>query len=187
MAYADGDLPDAKITKEEDVGWITPPKVDGPAAYARIMLGPAFLLAIDGVPMIYYGDEIGMAGAGDPDNRRDMRFGDEVSAPEQEVLVNFEKLTKIRAQHPALRYGSRRSVATEKELLAFVRVQLEDRVLCFFNAGSRPSERELQVGPELSDGKYIDALGGGFATVKEGRMSAKVAPRSAAFFVRSPD
>lgn len=36
MAYADGDLPDPKATKEEEVGWIAPPKVDDPPAYARM-------------------------------------------------------------------------------------------------------------------------------------------------------
>ncbi|MFY0534764.1 hypothetical protein [Nannocystis pusilla] len=30
------------------------------------------MLTQNGIPLIYYGDEIGMAGAGDPDNRRMM-------------------------------------------------------------------------------------------------------------------
>src|SRR5205085_625766 len=88
MAYADGDLPDAKIDKEEEVGWTKPPKVDDADNYKKLELAQAFLMSIDGVPMIYYGDEFGMTGAGDPDNRRDMRFGDQLSADEQRVLEN---------------------------------------------------------------------------------------------------
>ena len=76
MAYADTDLPAGEGVKEEEVGWKNPPKVDNSASYKKLQLAQAFLMSIDGVPMIYYGDEIGMTGAGDPDNRRDMRFGD---------------------------------------------------------------------------------------------------------------
>lgn len=135
--------------------------------------------------MVYYGDEIGMTGTGDPDNRRDMRFDEEVSSSENEVLANFQKLPQIRRQHPALRYGSRRRLAAEKELLALVRAQLDDRVFRLFNGAAKPLEREFQVGPELADGNYVDELSGATATVKEGRMTARVPSRSAAFFVEA--
>jgi glycosidase len=136
--------------------------------------------------MIYYGDEFGMTGAGDPDNRRDMRFGNDLTAPERAVLENFEKLTQIRTRHPALRFGSRRTLLAGKEVLAFVRAQLGDRVLCVFNRGPKTMEAEFPVAPELSDGGYVDELGGTIATVKDGRMTAKIAPGSAAFFQKAP-
>ncbi len=182
MAYADNDLPDPKGEKEEEVGWAAPPSVDDSSNYAKIELAEAFLLAVDGVPMIYYGDEIGMTGAGDPDNRRDMRFGGKVTGAEQHVLENFQKLTQIRSRHEALRNGSRRPVVVEKNLLAFVRAQLHDRVLCVFNRETKTIERKLRVAPELSDGSYTDELSGARATVKDGRMTVKIAPRAAAFF-----
>jgi len=121
MAYADADLPAGEKVKEEEVGWNNPPKVDDPSNYSKLELAQAFMMAIDGVPMIYYGDEIGMTGAGDPDNRRDMRFGDKVSADEQRVLENFKKLGAIRRENPALRYGSRRTVQADHDIYAFVR------------------------------------------------------------------
>ncbi len=175
MAYADSDLPDPKGAKEEEVGWVTPPKVDQPSNYAKIELAQAFLLAVDGVPMIYYGDELGMSGAGDPDNRRDMRFGEDVTDPEKKVLRHFKTLTQIRSRHPALRSGSRRTVIVEKDLLGFVRAQLDDRVLCLFNQANQPVERDLSVGPELSDGEYRDELSDTAASVKDGRMKVKIA------------
>ena len=132
--------------------------------------------------MIYYGDELGMTGAGDPDNRRDMRFDDDLTPADQKVLHNFEKLTQIRARHPALRNGSRRAVVVERDLLAFVRAQLADRILCVFNRAEKTVERQFVVGPELSDGSYADELGGTIASIKDGRMTVKIAPRSAAFF-----
>lgn len=136
-------------------------------------------------PLAYYGDELGMTGAGDPDNRRDMRFDDELSEVEGGVLRNFEKLTQIRNNHPALRNGSRRVIVAEKDRLAFVRAQFEDRVLCVFNRGTQPMERELEVGPELADGAYADELNGTAASAENGRMKVTVAPHTAAFFVRA--
>jgi glycosidase len=184
MAYADGDLPDPKHPKEEEAGWHNPPAVDNAEAYRKIKVAAALLMSIDGVPMIYYGDEIGMTGASDPDNRRPMRFGDEVAPPERAVLTLFEQLGTVRREHPALRSGSRRSVVAEKDLLVFVRAHLDDRVLCVFNRSTKPIERSLPAGPELEDGDYRDALGDGSAGVADGQVVIKVPARSAAFFVR---
>ena len=50
---------------------------------------------IDGVPMLYYGDEIGMTGAGDPDNRRMMRFNDSLTHEEKAVKAHFSKVAKL--------------------------------------------------------------------------------------------
>ena len=44
------------------------------SAYERLALAMAVTLTNRGVPLIYYGDEIGLPGAGDPDNRRLMQW-----------------------------------------------------------------------------------------------------------------
>lgn len=186
MAYADGELPGPKGVKEEEIGWTNPPKVKDVANYSKLELAQALLLSIDGVPMIYYGDEVGMSGAGDPDNRRDMRFGKEVTEPEQLVVSNFEKLTAIRRKHTSLRYGSRRPVIAEKDFLAFVRAFFDDRVACVFNRATAPVQRELLVGPELRDGEYVDELTGSKTKVVDGKLHVDIPPRTAAFYVRAP-
>jgi glycosidase len=184
MAYADGDLPDPKIAKVEDVGWEKPPKVDDPKNYAKIELAEAFLLSIDGVPMIYYGDEIGMTGAADPDNRRDMRFNSDLSPGEKSVLANFKKLTHIRRGHPALRYGSRRVVDLEKDAYAFVRAHLEDRVVCVFNRGAEDRSFELEVAPELADGDYTNLLDGASLQVMDGKLKLPLKAKTAAIITK---
>lgn len=185
MAYADGELPDPQIEKEEEVGWQRPPRVRDPASYAKLELAQAFVMSIDGVPMVYYGDEIGMTGAGDPDNRRDMRFGDAVTQPERGVLTNFQALGKLRHDHLALRGGSRRAVVVEPELLGFVRAQFEDRVLCVFNRAHEEVSRELTVGPELPDGDYVDVLSGTPAKVRDGKTTVQLPGQRAAFLVKA--
>ncbi len=76
MAYADGDL-EINDGRASEIAWKNPPKVDHPSSYDKLKLHLAYILTIPGVPVIYYGDEIGMTGASDPDNRRMMRFDNE--------------------------------------------------------------------------------------------------------------
>jgi glycosidase len=184
MAYADGDLPVGEKVKEEEVGWANPPTVDAPANYSKLELAQAFLMSIDGVPMIYYGDEIGMTGAGDPDNRRDMRFDDKVTADEQRVLENFKKLGAIRREHPALRYGSRRSLRADHDVYAFIRAHLGDRVLVAFNRGKTETKVEFDVSPELVDGEYVEGLTGNKLEVRDGKLSVPLPAQTAAFVTR---
>jgi cyclomaltodextrinase / maltogenic alpha-amylase / neopullulanase len=185
MAYADGDLPDAKIEKEEEVGWKKPPKVDDATNYKKLELAQAFLMSIDGVPMIYYGDEFGMTGAGDPDNRRDMRFGDQISADEKGVLENFKKLGAIRKAHPALHCGSRRTLQSDQNIYAFVRAYLDDRVVVIFNRGTTEAKVDTNVSPELNDGAYADALNGNSVKVESGKLRFTLPPQQAAFITKA--
>jgi cyclomaltodextrinase len=182
MAYADGDLPHPEESDEEEVGWKDPPRVDNPQAYEKLKLGLTFVLSVDGVPMIYYGDEIGKSGAGDPDNRRMMRWGDEVTAEENAVREHFSKVAAVRHKHPALRYGSRRPLVAEGDRYAFVRAHLGDVVLAVWNRGANVTEYALGAGPEMADGTYVDALSGQEIEVKDGRTTFKLQPMTSALF-----
>jgi cyclomaltodextrinase / maltogenic alpha-amylase / neopullulanase len=183
MAYADGDLPDPDEPDEEELGWNHPPEVDNAAAFEKLKLGLTFVLSVDGVPMIYYGDEIGMSGAGDPDNRRMMRWGGEVTAEENAVREHFSKVAAVRHKHPALRYGSRRALVADGDRYAFVRAHLGDAVLALWNRGKGENSFDVQVGPEMPDGKYADALSGEKIEVKNGRVSLRLGPMKSALFV----
>ncbi|MBU3664624.1 MAG: hypothetical protein FGM15_01920 [Chthoniobacterales bacterium] len=187
MAYADGDLPDPSESDEEEVGWKNPPKVDDPAAYERLKLGLTFVLGIDGVPMIYYGDEIGMSGAGDPDNRRMMRWGDGVTAEENSVRSHFSKVAKARREHPSLRYGSRRPLVADGDRYAFVRAHLGDSALLAWNRGDNVTEYKFDVAPEMADGTYADVLSGREIEVKNGETAFKLEPMKSALFVAKKD
>ena len=183
MAYADGDLPDPEISDEEEVGWAKPPRVDNAAAYEKLKLGLTFVLSIDGVPMIYYGDEIGMTGAGDPDNRRMMPWDNTLTAEENSVREHLGKVAAVRRTHPALRYGSRRPLVAEGDRYAFVRAHLGDTVLAVWNRGDTLTEFVLAPGPEMPDGFYEDALSGQVIEVKDGRAAFRLEPMKSALFV----
>lgn len=185
MAYADGDLPDTAQPDEEEVGWTTPPRVDNPERYARLKMAQTFLMTIDGAPMLYYGDEFGMTGAADPDNRRMMRFGDALSPAERDVLDHCRLVTAIRKAHPALRYGSRRAILAERDRYAFVRAFWDDRVVVAFNRSDTSMDLELSVGPEFVDGMYRDELTGRAIEVKNGVLKLTLFAHTSAVISRA--
>ncbi|WP_141733681.1 alpha-amylase family glycosyl hydrolase [Oligoflexus tunisiensis] len=80
------------------------------APYERLGLAFATMLTNPGIPLIYYGDEIGLAGGGDPDNRRMMPWDDRQLNIHQLVLRDkVRKLAHIRARYKVLGRGQRRT------------------------------------------------------------------------------
>jgi glycosidase len=159
MAYADGDLPDPKEPDEFVVGWTKPPKVDQDSSYKKLKLAFTFVLTTSGAPTIYYGDEIGMTGAQDPDNRRMFPDPAKLTPAEKSVQDHVAKLNSLRAKHPAIRYGSRRAILAERDTYAVARAYLGDRVLLLYNRSDKPAKLALNVGPEFTDGSLQDRLG----------------------------
>ena len=72
ITYASGDLKFDEDAKK--AGWTRETQMSDSTAYDRLGMLQAFNMTIPGVPVIYYGDEYGSIGAGDPDNRRMMKF-----------------------------------------------------------------------------------------------------------------
>ncbi|MDX6766437.1 MAG: alpha-amylase family glycosyl hydrolase [Candidatus Methylacidiphilales bacterium] len=184
MAFADGDLPDAEIKDEEEVGWNKPPQVDHRSSYEKLKMALAFIMAIDGAPMVYYGDEVGMTGAGDPDNRRMMPLEKDLSSDQKSVRDFFSRATAARRMHPALRYGSRRALVADGDRYAFVRRHLDDVVLAAWNRGEAASAFELPAGPEMADGTYTDAFSKNTLEVRNGTARFNLDAGRAAYFTK---
>ncbi len=104
-----------------------------------------------GAPTIYYGDEAGVCGFTDPDNRRTYPWG-----YENRELISFHKeMIRIHKEHPALRTGSlnilngsiRVSDGNDNEynILAYGRFQGDDRIVVIVNNRSELTEVTVPV------------------------------------------
>ncbi len=142
MAFADGDL-DASQWMAIEEGWKNPPMVDDPESYKKLILYMAYLNSIPGLPVIYYGSEFGMSGASDPDNRRMMRFGNELSKPEKSTLAEVSKIINLRKTHPALRYGDFYTLQADENVYAFIRSDFNERILVIINKSNFDQNIEL--------------------------------------------
>jgi len=90
----------------------------GMSAYERMATAFAVIFTLPGVPLVYYGDEVGMPGAGDPDNRRFMQWGG-YSAGQQFLKDRVTALAAVRAAHPALRRGTRETVHVSNDTIVY--------------------------------------------------------------------
>ena len=99
--------------------WSNQPQLEtDPNTYERLANAFAVILTNKGAPLIYYGDEIGLPGAGDPDNRRMMQWTN-YNAGQQALLARMQALTAIRAAHPAMRRGTRTTLDVSEDLWVY--------------------------------------------------------------------
>ena len=105
---------------------------DRGATLAGLKLAYTFLLTTRGTPLLYYGDEIGLPGGGDPDNRRDFpggwagdpRSAFEASgrtAEEQAVFAHVQSLLALRAARPGLRGARTEALVVGVQTLVYRR------------------------------------------------------------------
>jgi glycosidase len=125
-----------------------------------------------GAPMIYYGDEIGMWGANDPDCRKpmiwdDIAFEDEVTFPDQtthepdsvkpnmELHAFYKKLIALRNSEKALRMGDYRTEIADNgtRIFGFARTFGEDEILVVLNASDR--DQNVIIGSEAQSYKNL--------------------------------
>lgn len=136
ISFADGSLsPSTPWQEYKRIGWKKTISINDTIGYKRLALLHAFNMTIPGIPIIYYGDEIGMPGAGDPDNRRMMRFGSKLSSHEKRLLEEVKKLTKGRRESMALMYGETSILYSDEGVLVFTRTYLNDRKVVVINSG----------------------------------------------------
>jgi glycosidase len=173
ISHAAGVIADRFGNGAKEQGWSNPPALPQSAApFENLKMAFAFLMTVPGVPLIYYGDEIGMPGAGDPDNRRMMTF-DGLTANQVALKAAVSTLAKTRAAHPATRAGALAKLWGDKDGLAYAAVQGGDAVVAVFNrAAARTVSVPLQGLSGLpSSGDLTDVLTGSKHAVTGGALS----------------
>jgi len=166
MAYADGDL-DVSEWSAIEKGWNDPPKVDDPKNYKKLILYMAYMNTIPGIPVVYYGSEFGMTGASDPDNRRMMRFNNQLSKYEKETKQKVSRIVNLRKEHSALRYGDFFTLAANQNIYAYIRSDMNERVLVILNKSNEEEPFDVELPKFYNARKLIDLRTGEQLTIAE--------------------
>lgn len=94
-----------------------------------------------GAPTVYYGDEAGVCGFTDPDNRRTYPWGHE----DQELIAFHKEAIRIHKEHPALKTGSLKILDGEENILSYARFKGHDRIIVVINNRSERAEVKVPV------------------------------------------
>ena len=114
------------------------------ASVEGLKLAFTFLLTSRGIPMIYYGDEIGMEGGPDPDNRRDFPMNS--FAAENSLRDYVSKLIHLHGELEALRRGTQTNLFIGEQTWMYVRDREQQRVVVVINNGKEDATLDLPAG-----------------------------------------
>ena len=145
-----------------------------------------------GVPTLYYGDEAGVCGFTDPDNRRTYPWGRE----DWNLIVFHQKLIAVRRRHDVLRTGSTAILQARRHLIGYCRFDRNEQVIVAVNSSTEEMETELDLTPAGISGNVrltrvfsTDCHGfsdeTGTVSCFDGVLCLSLPPESALVFTRS--
>jgi glycosidase len=144
--------------------------VNGSVTTLKLALG--LVITLRGMPQIYSGDEIGMTGEKDPDNRHDFPggfVGDPHnaftkagrSAKEEELFAWTSGLLSLRSAHPVLQTGMEQNLFADQDVFVFVRSpdgtgcaadHSTERIMIVVNKAQRSRVLQIAVNQTALDG-----------------------------------
>jgi glycosidase len=165
------------------------------SSIAKLKAAFALLLSMRGIPQIYYGDEIGMTGGDDPDNRRDFPGGfpgdprnafiaSGRSREQQDVFAYVHSLLDLRKSHAALRIGKQWHIGWDESYYAFVRELPEEKLLVIYNNADKARTLEIPTGDTLIEKAHQlqTVFGNVSAEIDGGRVRVALPARTTAIF-----
>jgi glycosidase len=152
---------------------------------AKLKLLAIIQMTLPGAPTIYYGDEVGLTGDTDPDDRRPFPWQDK----DVDLLAHYRALTGLRHQHSFLRTGSFDRLYTHNDdgTYAYGRKDLSGAALVAVNQDTAPHSLTLDLSGYVPEGTTLtDALNGGTYTVVGGQITLGVDGRWGAILITPP-
>ncbi|HNT97200.1 MAG TPA: alpha-amylase family glycosyl hydrolase [Elusimicrobiales bacterium] len=140
-----------------------------------------FYFTARGIPCVFYGTEVRMAGGNDPDNRRMLGAEGIKSAKTDPVYHHLKKLNAMRRSAAPLRRGTQTAVSSSSDSYVFRRDYGGETAVVMLNKGSSPAL--LRAGG-LPSGKYRELYAGDRARVAAGSLEAEVPAHGLRVFVK---
>ncbi len=150
---------------------------------SKLKLAAFFQMTWMGIPHIWYGDEIGMMGAKDPDCRRPFNWHYTQDANDVALHDYYKKLIAIRKAHPALRTGTITPLVTDGMTYGYLRTLDNENVIVVLNNDTKDASVTIPV--TLPDGNWKDELSSAQYTLKSGKMTVPVSAMGGVILVQS--
>jgi len=161
----------------------------------KLKAGLSLLVTMRGIPQLYAGEEIGLPGGDDPDNRRDFPGGfpgDQRNTfepagrtpAEREIFNHVQTLLKLRRENPALRRGRQWHIGQGDSFYAFAREDGKQRILVVYNNSAQASTIKLDfTDTPLANASALKPVYAASPTNVTGNVvTVSVAPQTAAIY-----
>ena len=151
ISLAGGDLKfdeDSKLA-----GWTREIGVGNTVSYKKLQSLNAFNLTIPGIPTIYYGDEIGMPGANDPDNRRMMQF-EGLNSEEELTKAITKELIQLRRNNLCLTFGDFKVLHMDAYSLVYIRSYFDKTAIIVFNKSNKPLQLLFEIPSRFKNAEF---------------------------------
>lgn len=160
--------------------WENSPELpDTETPFSKMRNALTFIFTHPGIPIIYQGDEFGMPGANDPDNRRMNIFGNDLSQNQQKNLEHTKILGNFRKEHASLRKGVRKNILVSENIYAFAMKSENDSVIAVFNNSENTETVELDISDLNAKNSPKALFSQEVFAAKDGRAEIILAPFSA--------
>ena len=172
ISVAGGAVDPAEDTKK--AGWFREIGVGDPVGYKKLALLEAMICTIPGVPCFYQGDEYGVPGANDPDNRRMMAF-DGYNDDEQALRDMVRELISLRRNSMPLLYGDMVTLLADHDMWVFARMYMGRYAVVAFNNSPEPRTAEFTLPACFSAPKNVrQSFGGTVEMGSDGAMTVSL-------------
>ncbi|MFW5961764.1 MAG: alpha amylase N-terminal ig-like domain-containing protein [bacterium] len=115
----------------------------------KLKMAAALQFSYPGAPMIYYGTEVGLSGASDPDTRRTMIWEERPNGnqPDQDLYQYYSKLANIRRENEVLRTAGVEfeTLETESEVVIVKREDENGKIYTVLNAADTEKNIKLEI------------------------------------------
>ncbi len=160
------------------------PKAEEP--YKKLKMALTLMMTSVGAPIIYYGDETGLAGAGDPDNRRPFTGEEGLDEMQADVLKTVQLVGRVYRSMTSLRRGERSTLKAEKDTYIYARhLEGEDPAFVLFNRSKLAKRISFSIPEHVGyqeDRLYVDIFSNPLEN-EEGIIGMTLPPQSSAVLV----
>jgi glycosidase len=152
-----------------------------------LMLAALFQMTYLGTPHIYYGDEIGLAGGKDPDNRRPFPWDWELDGRRRVIHDFYRKMIRLRHEYAALRTGLFNTVLTRGKVYAYLRQDRDNRILVIINNEMSVQSISIDLKAYGLGTLFEDCISDRPVRVKEGVVQVKLKGLTGAVLVEQAE
>ena len=156
--------------------------VDGDESALRLCT--LMQMTLPGAPCIYYGDEIGMTGATDPECRAAFPWHDR-DGWNHDLLDFFRRAIALRRAHPVLRTGSVQTLYADHGIYACLRAEDDDAAVVVYNTRQSAVQMSLSKFDAWEGKTFRGVWNGKYHTVRQGALhELEIPARDALVLVR---